>query len=212
MANDWQVSGIFTAGSGAPYDATFAYQTAGNSVNLTGSPNYRARIRTVGDIGSGCSSDQYAQFNASAFAGPTYNSIGDESGANLLNGCWDHTTDLSIARNVRVGGSRQLQFRVDLFNAFNSVVINARQTTINYNSPATPTTITNNQYQRRRHLEPRAIDAGHRRRRRGHRRAGDARGADAASIHRSDSPGPCCAVCDADRSHLHRGWRAKLTA
>ena len=49
-------------------------------MNLTGSPNYRARIRTTGDIGSGCSSDQYAQFNANAFAGPTYNSIGDESG------------------------------------------------------------------------------------------------------------------------------------
>ncbi len=154
VANDWQVSGIVTAGSGAPYDATFAYQTAGASVNLTGSPNYRARIRTVGDIGSGCSSDQYAQFNASAFAGPTYNSIGDESGANLLNGCWDHTTDLSIARNVRVGGSRQLQFRVDLFNVFNSVVINARQTTINYNNPAAATTITNNQFNADGSLNP----------------------------------------------------------
>ena len=146
IANDWQISGVFSAGSGAPYDATFQYQSAGTSVNLTGSPNYRARIRAVGDIGSGCSSDQYAQFNAAAFAGPTYNSIGDESGANLLNGCWDHTTDLSVARNIRVGGSRQLQFRVDVFNAFNSVVLNARNSTVQFNSPATPTTITNSQY------------------------------------------------------------------
>ena len=38
IANDWQVSGVFTAGSGAPYDATFTYQTAGANVNLTGSP------------------------------------------------------------------------------------------------------------------------------------------------------------------------------
>ncbi len=119
---------------------------AGANVNLTGSPSYRARIRTTGDIGSGCSSDQYAQFNANAFAGPTYNSLGDESGANLLNGCWDHTTDIAIARNVRIGGSRQMQFRIDLFNVFNSVVINARSTTLNYNSPATSTTITNNQF------------------------------------------------------------------
>ena len=64
VANDWQVSGVFTGGNGAPYDVTYSYQTAGANVNLTGSPNYRARIRTVGDIGSGCSSDQYAQFNA----------------------------------------------------------------------------------------------------------------------------------------------------
>ena len=72
IANDWQLSGVFTAGSGAPYDATYTYQTAGANVNLTGSPNYTARIRATGDIGSGCSSDQYAQFNALAFAGPTY--------------------------------------------------------------------------------------------------------------------------------------------
>ena len=40
----------------------------------------------------------------------------------------------------------QLQFRLDIFNAFNSVVINARNTTIQYNNPAAATTITNNQY------------------------------------------------------------------
>lgn len=73
--------------------------------------------------------DQYAQFNANAFAGPTYNGLGDESGSNLLNGCWDHTTDMAIARNIRLGGRRQVQFRVDLFNVFNAVVINARSTT-----------------------------------------------------------------------------------
>jgi hypothetical protein len=145
-ANDWQLSGVFTGGSGAPYDATYAYQTAGQDVNLTGSPAYQARIRVLGDIGSGCSSNQYAQFNASAFGGPNYGSIGNESGRNLLVGCPDHTTDLSIARNVRLGASRQFQFRIDLFNAFNAVVYNARVTAINYNSPATSTTITNNQF------------------------------------------------------------------
>ncbi len=96
IANDWQLSGVFTAGSGAPYDATFTYQTAGANVNLTGSPNYTARIRVNGDTGSGCSSNPYAQFNVAAFSGPTYNSTGSESGANLLSGCWDHTTDLSV--------------------------------------------------------------------------------------------------------------------
>jgi hypothetical protein len=53
-----------------------------------------------------------------------------------------------------VGGSRQLQFRVDLFNVFNSVVINARQTTINYNNPAAGTTITNNQFNADGSLNP----------------------------------------------------------
>ena len=33
-----------------------------------------------------------------------------------------------------MGGARQLQFRLDAFNAFNAVVINARNTTLNLTS------------------------------------------------------------------------------
>src|SRR4029077_1160943 len=87
IANGWQLSGILTAGSTAPYDATYSYQTNGANVNLTGSPSYAARIKVVGDIGNGCSSNQYAQFNPAGFQGPTYNSIGNESGTSLLRGC-----------------------------------------------------------------------------------------------------------------------------
>ncbi len=146
IANDWQLSGVFTGGSGAPYDVTYTYQTGGANVNLTGSPNYAARVRVTGDTGSGCSSNPYGQFNVAAFAGPTYFSTGNESGANLLSGCWDHTTDLAIARNIRIGGTRQFQFRIDAFNVFNSVVINARQSQLQLNNPNDPTTIRNFQY------------------------------------------------------------------
>ena len=48
-------------------------------------------------------------------------------------------------RNIKAGGARQLQFRLDVFNAFNAVVINARQTQIQYNSP-TDLTIRNSQF------------------------------------------------------------------
>jgi hypothetical protein len=146
LANDWQLSGIFTGGSGAPYDATFSYQTAGANVNLTGSPNYTARIKVVGAPGSGCSSDQYRQFDAAAFQGPGYNSIGNESGANLLTGCADHTFDLALARTIRIGRGRSVQLRLDAFNAFNTVVFNARTTGLQLNSPADPVTIRNNQF------------------------------------------------------------------
>ena len=53
--------------------------------------------------------------------GPTYGSVGLESGRNLLIGCPNKMVDLSLARTIRLGGSRQLQFRVDAFNAFNTV-------------------------------------------------------------------------------------------
>ena len=111
----------------APRSRTTRRSYTRRNVNRTGSPSYAARIRVVGDPGSGCSSDQYAQFNTAAFAGPTYNSLGLESGQNLLGGCFENITDLSIARNIRLGGGRQIQLRVDMFNAFNTVVIDAAE-------------------------------------------------------------------------------------
>ena len=44
-----------------------------------------------------------------------------------MSNCADKTVDLSLARTIRLGGSRQLQFRVDAFNAFNVAIINARR-------------------------------------------------------------------------------------
>lgn len=163
IVNDWQLSGVFTGTSGARYDSTFSYNAAGSNVNLTGSPSYPARIRIVGDPGSGCSDNQYAQFNTAAFAGPTYNSLGLESGSNNLGGCFERIMDLSIARHFRVGGSRRAQLRIDMFNAFNTVVINARQNQLQLNSP-TDQTIRNNQFLANGDINParlRPRDAGY---------------------------------------------------
>src|SRR5207244_2480830 len=156
LLSDWQLSGVFTGGSayqpgavqangaaqanptGASngrYDITYTYQNNGQAVNLTGSPDYAARIVVGGGAGSGCTDNQYAQFNTAAIAGPTYGSVGLESGRFLLGGCPDHTVDLAIARNIRVGGSRNLQFRLDVFNAFNAVIINDRERNVQYRSP-----------------------------------------------------------------------------
>jgi hypothetical protein len=165
LASGWQLSGVFTGDSGAPYDATFSYQRDGSNTNLTGSPNYTARIKMVGDPGSGCSSNQYQQFDPSAFQGPAYGSTGNESGANLLTGCSDHTLDLTIARTIALGGSRTIQIRLDAFNVTNALVYNGRSTAIQYNSPADPTTIRNFQYNpdgsiNTARLTPKAAGAG----------------------------------------------------
>ena len=37
VVNNWQLSGVLTAGSGSPYDATFLYNASGAAINLTGS-------------------------------------------------------------------------------------------------------------------------------------------------------------------------------
>jgi hypothetical protein len=145
LLNDWQLSGVFSAQSGNPYDLTYSYENNGSNKNLTGSQDYGARIVYLGDAGSGCSSNQYGQFNRAAVTGPTNNSVGLESGRNLMRACPDKTTDIAVVRNIRVGGARQLQFRLDVFNVFNTVVINARQNQIQFNSP-TDLTVRNPQF------------------------------------------------------------------
>ena len=164
LLSDWQLSGVLTAGSAyqpgftqangsaqannqgnGRYDLTYTYQTSGAQVNLTGSPDYAARIVYIGDPGSGCSSDQYKQFNTAAVTGPKYGSVGLDSGRFILGGCPDHTVDMALAKNFRVGGRRALQFRLDVFNVFNTVVYNDRQRDITFRSP-TDLTIVNSQY------------------------------------------------------------------
>ena len=134
ILNDWRLAGVLTLGSGVPYDLGFSYQGIGN-VNLTGSPDYPARIIYRGDPGNGCSSDRYRQFNVDAVAGPGFNSLGLESGRNSMRGCMDKMVDLSIFRDIRMGGSRRLEVRMDVFNAFNTVVITGRNTNIQYDNP-----------------------------------------------------------------------------
>jgi hypothetical protein len=80
-----------------------------------------------------------------AVTGPGYNSVGLESGRNIMTGCADHTLDLAIARNIRLGGGRQVQIRLDAFNALNTMIYTGRQSQIQYNSP-TDLFIRNNQF------------------------------------------------------------------
>ncbi|MEO8070341.1 MAG: carboxypeptidase-like regulatory domain-containing protein [Acidobacteriota bacterium] len=138
-ANDWQLSGVLTAGSANKYDLSYSYNGDGTNQNLTGSFvttfAYQPKVVYVADPGKGCSSDQYRQFNVAAVAGPTYNSVALESGRNHLTGCSDRAVDVSLARNIHVGGGRQLQIRVDAFNAFNAVVYNARVTQMMLTNP-----------------------------------------------------------------------------
>jgi hypothetical protein len=141
VINNWQLSGIWTASTGGPYAAGFTYQSGGtNNVSLTGSPDYGARIRINGDPGSGCSSDPYRQLNTAAFLGPLFGSVGLESGASYLHGCFASVLDFSIARNINLSGSKNIQIRADLFNAPNAAGITNRNTTLSLTNPSDPVT------------------------------------------------------------------------
>jgi hypothetical protein len=146
ILNDWQVSGVWTGATGTPYDVTFSYQNGGSNVNLTGSPDHGARIRIVGDAGGGCSGNQYAQFTAASFQGPLIGSTGLESPNNYLTSCFTSALDLSLQRDIRLGGGRSLQFRIDAFNAPNQSLVTGRVTSMTLANPSDPATIVNNQF------------------------------------------------------------------
>ena len=146
VLNDWTLSGIWNGQSGAAYNAAFTYQTGGGNVNLTGSPDYAARVLIVGDTGSGCDANPLKQFNTSAFKGPAAGSVGLESPSGYLRGCFVSSTDLAVARTIHLGGRRAFTIRMDIFNAFNQAAITNRVTSMTLSSPADPTTILNLPY------------------------------------------------------------------
>jgi hypothetical protein len=146
IINDWQLSGIWTASTGSAYTVSASYQNGGSNVNLTGSPDYGARVILVEDPGAGCRSNPYEQFNTKAFEGPMVGSVGLESGNGYLRGCFQSALDLSIARNIRLGGGRNIQLRVDMFNAPNQAIVTGRNTSMSLPNPTNRTSIQNLPY------------------------------------------------------------------
>jgi hypothetical protein len=146
LVNDWQLAGIWTAATGSAYAVGYSYNNGGGNVNITGSGDYGGRVRIVGDTGNGCSDDPLRQFSAAAFQGPLPGSVGLESGNNYLKGCFQSALDLSLQRSIDVGGGRVVQFRADVFNAFNEARVTGRNTTVNYVNPTDPVTETNLPY------------------------------------------------------------------
>ena len=56
-----------------------------------------------------------------------------------MRGCADHTLNLSLSRHIPVAAGRELEVRIDAFNALNSVIFTNRNTTLNVASLANPT-------------------------------------------------------------------------
>jgi hypothetical protein len=144
ILRDWSVAGIWSAATGSAYAVTPSYTSNGANVNLTGSPDYAARVNVTGDPGAGCSSDPLRQFNTAAFSGPVPGSLGLESGNGYLRGCFISQLDLSVARIISLGvGSSSVQLRLDVFNLFNQASVTNRNTTMQMASPSAPNAITN---------------------------------------------------------------------
>ena len=130
LTKDWQLSGILTAASGTAYSLGYGYNSNGSNVNITGSPDYGGRVVLGNNLGSGCSGNPFSLFNASAVTGPTYGSVGLESGRNYLRGCPTNNVDTSVVRRFRFWKfqeARRFEFRADIFNTLNAVIYNGLQ-------------------------------------------------------------------------------------
>ena len=58
------------------------------------------------------------------------------NGNTLMHECAIYNrVDMAVSRDIRMGGTRNLEFRLDVFNVFNTVIITNRQNQVQYNSP-----------------------------------------------------------------------------
>jgi hypothetical protein len=111
VTNNWQVAGIIRAQSGDHFNVTTGADSA-----LTGQTNQRPNQ---------ISSDPYTKqgnqwLNPAAFqaaVGGTYGNVP----INGFVGPGAFNVDMGITRSFRAGGSREIQFRAELFNLLNSV-------------------------------------------------------------------------------------------
>jgi hypothetical protein len=106
----WQLSGIGRMWSGQPLDVTMSYDVAG----IGGTQNQRPDV--IADARGPRTPE--AWFNREAFARPANGTFGN-LGRNALRGPGVNKWDLALFKNFRVREGKNLQFRGELFNAFN---------------------------------------------------------------------------------------------
>ena len=120
LARDWSVATVMTLQSGVPVAVTQA-----NSLGYAGFTTQRPNL--VGDPTLPADERTPARwFNTSAFALANQFMIGSAS-RNPVRGPSYRSVDLAVMRQVRVGGPRSIELRLEAFNLFN---------TANFGAPA----------------------------------------------------------------------------
>jgi outer membrane receptor protein involved in Fe transport len=118
LAGGWQLNGIVQKQTGFPLsvtDSTLDIRYLTNRPDATCDPNAGAPHTT----------SQW--FNTSCFVRRPVAATGDRpgnAGRNTIRGPGLASTDLSLFKNVELGGARRIQVRVEAFNVFNQVRFN----------------------------------------------------------------------------------------
>ncbi|MBI3680172.1 MAG: TonB-dependent receptor [Acidobacteria bacterium] len=114
--NNWQWSGIVTFSSGQPFGVGFSTTTG---IDITGSPTDGARIVVTGNPVLPKSERTFDRFfNTSVFRLPAVGTAGNAA-KTLIRGPGINNFDLAFYKNFPIRESIRLQFRGELYNAFN---------------------------------------------------------------------------------------------
>jgi len=127
IVGGWQLTGIYTASTGAPLKVS-----AGTDRSLTGQNLDTADL--VGDwrISESRTREQeiLKWFNTAAFALPAFGTFGT-AGVNIVRGPAASNLDLALFKNFQVKEGFRFQFRVEFFNSLNHTVLGNPNTAFN---------------------------------------------------------------------------------
>ena len=149
--DNWQISGIYTAQSGAPGTVSYAYSP---TQDVVGTSTDTGRVNVVGNPNANIPAGGYA-FNPAAFAPPGYAacevanpsfSCWGNAGKYLYRGPGINNVDLSLFKNILLGERWRAQFRVEAYNALNHTQFTTINTSATYSTAGVQTNALFGQY------------------------------------------------------------------
>lgn len=117
---EWQVGGIWTLQSGAPFTVNLSTDTANNG-EPTSAPSQRPNLTCNPNSGPKTTAEW---FNVSCFSVPAAYTYGD-AGRDIVTGPGLDDFDATLQKEFPVRESMKLQFRLDVFDFFNHPNFNA---------------------------------------------------------------------------------------
>ena len=135
----WQISGITTLQTGAPFMVTAGVTGYQNQL-LTGSYTEGTRVSIVGNPFLGTSHDPYHRLNPAAFQAPQVGDPGiGREGQNQFTGPGINNTNLALQKQFTLKERYNFQLRLDAFNVFNHTQFNGINSSLTFNAPGSTT-------------------------------------------------------------------------